>query len=90
MPDRQVPAKAAAPQPRERPDPVSQYLLRRLKAAEDEALSANVQLAKALTIAEHFKVIAQRQEAEIVALKAAAAETRAAAEAATAKPKRKS
>jgi hypothetical protein len=89
MTDTQAPAKAAAPQPRERPDPVSSYLLRRLKAAEDEALSANVQLAKALTIAEHFKAIAQRQEAEIAALKAAA-ETSTPAEAAPAKPKRKS
>lgn len=73
MTDTPAPAKAAAPQPHGRQDPVLSYLSRRAKAAEDEALSAYLQLARALEIAERFKAVAQRQEAEIAALKAAAA-----------------
>lgn len=78
MTDKTAPAKAAAPKAREHP--VSSYLLRRLKAAEDEALSANARLAGALDaieritgIAERLKAIAQKQEAEIAELKAASA-----------------
>lgn len=76
MSDKTAPAQAAAPKKREHP--VSAYLLRRLKAAEEEALSANARLAGALDaveqitgIAERLKAIAQKQEAEIAALKMA-------------------
>lgn len=59
MSDKTAPAKAAAPAP---DDPVDAYLTRRLRAAEQEALEANIrlrqmriELARATAIARRFE-----------------------------------